>query len=57
MSKDETRELLAQASIDHTGHEEHSRDLVNRIEQRKAWLFILYPDYMHDLASRLASIS
>ncbi len=50
------REQLVQALIQHTGDESHSRDLVGRIERREAWLFILYPDYMHDMVDMLFSI-
>lgn len=54
--RDGAREQLVQALIQHTGNETHSRDLVARIEQRQAWLFILYPDHMHDMVGMLLSI-
>lgn len=50
------REQLVQALVEHNGDERHSRDLVARIEQRQAWLFILYPDRMHDMVTMLLSI-
>ena len=50
------REQLVQALIEHNGDEKHSRDLVARIEQRRAWLCILYPDRMHDMVTLLLSI-
>lgn len=50
------REQLVQALVSRNGHESYSRDLVAKIERREAFLWILYPDYMHDLAARLTSI-
>ena len=51
-----TQRKLVQALVQHGEEEEWSWDLVAGIEQGEAWLCILYPDYMHDLARQLISI-
>ena len=50
------RDQLGQALVQHGEEEEWSWDLVASIEQGEAWLCILYPDYMHDLAKQLLSL-